>query len=315
MTNLSTLETALAYAEQDLGVLPLWGVNNDGSCTCDTASDLCNPGKHPIGRLAPSGHRSATTNADLITDWFLQHPTANIGIELEKSGLVAIDIDYRTGGEESEYGLTREHGPWPDSWTHQTGNGWHQLFVRPVGKSIKPRKLAPGVDLMISGYVVSPPSIHTFGTHYVWDSDASPLEGHPLAQVPDWLIDEINRGDVGLLSSQLVQKLDCEVQRLIEPSARLTNRLLTDQTFADVWMKQKPSPKRTDLSDSGWCFTLAMKLYWKHFTDQEIIDALVCYRNHLGSQRKPDNWFLRTCSNAKSNYLNTQHGFTQSQAS
>jgi hypothetical protein len=312
MTELSTLKTALIYAEQDLGVLPLWGLNNDGSCTCNTASRLCNPGKHPIGLLAPAGHRSATTNLDRIADWFSKHPTANIGIELEKSGLVAVDIDYRTGGEESDYALTQAHGPWPDSWMHQTGNGWHQLFVRPVGNSIRPRKIAPGVDLMISGYVVSPPSIHSGGTQYVWDSDADPREGHPLAQVPDWLIDEINQCDEHSSSSRRIQKLAGEVRRMVEPSARLTNRILTDQTFADVWAKQNPSPKRTDLSDSGWCYTLALKLFWKHFSDQEVIDALDYYRAHIGAKYKPDNWFLRTCSNAKSNYLNALHGFIQS---
>lgn len=311
----STLETALIYAEQDLGVLPLWGVDSDGECTCNTASYLCNPGKHPIGLLAPAGHRSATTDPNQITDWFTEHPTANIGIELERSGLVAIDTDYRTGGEESDYQLTQLHGPWPDSWMHQTGNGWHQLFVRPVGNSIRPRKIAPGVDLMISGYVVSPPSIHTGGTQYVWDSDADPREGHQLAQVPDWLIDEINRTDEHSSASQQIQKLDGEVRRMIEPSARLTNRILTDQSFADVWEKQNPSLRRTDPSDSAWCFTLALKLYWKHFTDQEVIDALVCYRDHLGSQPKPDNWFLRTCSNAKTNYLNKLHSYTQTRAS
>ena len=49
--------------------------------------------KIPYGSLVSKGHLNATTSADQITEWWTEAPNANIGLNLEASGLVCIDVD------------------------------------------------------------------------------------------------------------------------------------------------------------------------------------------------------------------------------
>ena len=49
--------------------------------------------KIPYGPLVPRGHLNATTSADQIIEWWTDAPNANIGLNLEASGLVCIDVD------------------------------------------------------------------------------------------------------------------------------------------------------------------------------------------------------------------------------
>ena len=45
-----------------------------------------------------TGSSRPTTNPDIIRDWFSTDPTANIGISLADSGLIALDIGLETVG-------------------------------------------------------------------------------------------------------------------------------------------------------------------------------------------------------------------------
>jgi len=49
--------------------------------------------KRPLTALAPQGYKNATSDPDTIEQWWTQHPTANIGLNLEASRLVSIDVD------------------------------------------------------------------------------------------------------------------------------------------------------------------------------------------------------------------------------
>ena len=231
-----------------------------------------------------------------------------MGIELVRSHLVAIDVDGRTGGLESEFGLTARHGDWPDTWTHATGDGSHIVFLRPPGIDIRKLTLAPGVDLMASGYIVAPPSVHRNGREYVWDVSADPFDDAPLAQLPNWILDKLTRTPAGPGGSSHERVLDCVVFDTAKPSGRLVSLLMNDRKVRDAWVKRNPSSIREDPSNSAWTFSLVLLLYWRRFNDQEVCDALVGYREHLNAQPKPRSWFLRTCARAKSNYL---HGNAQ----
>jgi len=71
------LSAALEYADRGLKVFPIWPET-----------------KIPI---TANGHLDATTDSDQIIQWWTAHPTANIGMNLADSGLVAIDVDaYKT---------------------------------------------------------------------------------------------------------------------------------------------------------------------------------------------------------------------------
>ena len=49
--------------------------------------------KRPLTALAPQGHKNATSDPLIIEQWWTEHPTANIGLNLEASRLVCIDVD------------------------------------------------------------------------------------------------------------------------------------------------------------------------------------------------------------------------------
>ena len=43
--------------------------------------------------ITPKGYLDANTDIDQITEWWTVYPTANIGVNLSASGLIAIDVD------------------------------------------------------------------------------------------------------------------------------------------------------------------------------------------------------------------------------
>jgi hypothetical protein len=100
----SVLAAALAFARHGHPVFPVnWPVERNGKLVCSCGSDSrgqpCGtPAKHPYGRLAPNGLRSATTESGIIKSWFgYQAPQANLGVVTDK--MVVIDVDPRHGGE------------------------------------------------------------------------------------------------------------------------------------------------------------------------------------------------------------------------
>ena len=49
--------------------------------------------KTPLAALAPQGHKNATSDQTTIEQWWSAYPNANIGLNLEASGLVCVDVD------------------------------------------------------------------------------------------------------------------------------------------------------------------------------------------------------------------------------
>jgi hypothetical protein len=171
--DLSTpLAWALAYAQIGWHVLPL------------------EPGqKQPLGRLVPRGMLDATTDITTIRSWWARHPKAGIGIALAQSGLVAVDVDPRNGGNETFEALQSDHGSLRSEVMAFTGGGGeHHVFVVPPGVQISlPGTLGPGIDLKANGYIVVEPSIHPSGKTYQWEASSSPLDGVAPSPLPDWL--------------------------------------------------------------------------------------------------------------------------------
>ena len=171
--DLSTpLSWALAYAQMGWHVLPL------------------NPGtKQPLGHLVPRGMLDATVDITTIRSWWARSATAGVGIALAQSGLVAIDIDPRNGGNETFEQLEAAHGSLrSDVMAFTGGGGEHHVFVVPPGTQVSlPGTLGPGVDLKCNGYIVVEPSIHPNGKAYGWEASSSPLDGVAPSPLPDWL--------------------------------------------------------------------------------------------------------------------------------
>jgi hypothetical protein len=134
------------------------------------------------------GHHDATTDVATIRRWWGLCPTANIGIACDaRSGLLALDIDPRAGGDDELDVLIAAHGALPHTPMQLTGGGGqHYLFRRPTGPRW-PMRLAPGVEIKADGYIVAAPSIHPIGRAYAWELGSHPLEV-PVAEVPAWLL-------------------------------------------------------------------------------------------------------------------------------
>jgi hypothetical protein len=186
------LDCAMHYSRLGLAVLPLhYPVRHQDGMTCSCGHPDCNsPAKHPVWRLVPNGLKNATTAAEVIEGWFQNQPW-NIGIATgSKSGVIALDIDPRHGGDESLATLERTNGPLPETWRVLTGGGGEHVLFRAPGELVpnSAQKIAPGIDVRgEGGYIVAPPSRHTSGRNYEISVDHHP-DDISLAEPPPWLI-------------------------------------------------------------------------------------------------------------------------------
>ncbi|MCC6848271.1 MAG: bifunctional DNA primase/polymerase [Deltaproteobacteria bacterium] len=163
----SPLDWALHYIQHGLYVFPLHTPRGTG-CSCGKAP-CKDAGKHP---RTEHGFHDATIDPGLVREWFHCCSDANVGIATgQKSGIIVLDVDFRSGGDVSIAELIDRFG-WFDTPVVKTGDGRHLYFNHPGGQVPCTRSLSgyPGIDLRgDGGYVVAPPSLHPSGRRYVWD--------------------------------------------------------------------------------------------------------------------------------------------------
>lgn len=175
---------ALHYATQyGWRVFPLHSVDASG-CSC--GREQCHgPGKHP--RTA-RGCTDATTDAAQIRAWWAQWPDANVGVATG-GGLVVLDIDPRSGGDDALVDLRRRLGALPDTVECLTGGGGRHIYLAvPCEVRNSAGVLGAGVDVRgDGGYVVAPPSVHASGKSYAWEASSRPDEVDVEPAPPAWL--------------------------------------------------------------------------------------------------------------------------------
>lgn len=162
----SPLDFALEYARAGIPVFP---VNRKT--------------KKPI---TTHGFNDATTDTRQIEAWARRHPSANWAMPTgEKSGITALDVDPRHGGDDSLTTRIDEYGELPNTKVIRTGGGGlHIYFRRVVGLRNSTSLIAPGLDVRgDGGYVVIEGGIHESGDVYKLLSD------EPLADMPAWMIE------------------------------------------------------------------------------------------------------------------------------
>ncbi|HEV7375936.1 MAG TPA: bifunctional DNA primase/polymerase [Pyrinomonadaceae bacterium] len=164
----SNLQAALDYAQWD--DLPVFPVRAD---------------KAPY---TANGFKDASLDSAMIRQYWHKWPDANIGIPTgEPSGLLALDIDPRHGGDASLTTLIEQNGDkWLETMQARTGGGGHHIiFAHPKGSNIRNSagRLGEGIDVRgDGGYIVVPPSLHASGRRYEWLNNLKPI------QPPEWLL-------------------------------------------------------------------------------------------------------------------------------
>jgi len=131
------------------------------------------------------------TEAEIRT-WWRRWPDSNIIVLTgEISGIVAIDVDPRHGGDEAIKG--RELPETPISLTG--GGGVHYLYAWPGHEVKNATNVLPGVDFRgDGGYIIAPGSMHSSGRTYEWDSTAHP-DDVDLGALPQWFLKALLSGD------------------------------------------------------------------------------------------------------------------------
>ncbi len=180
---------ALAFAARGYPILPLYGVvRHHDKLWCGCGDAMCaSPGKHPHSRLARHGKDSATTDPEIIEEWFAEHPDLNYGVCTDT--LPTVDVDPRNGGDAAWLKLVRENYD-VHTWRVATGGGQHIIFSS-TSKSVPSGKLARGVDVKAAnGYIVGVGSKHISGKRYQWFAGCRPRETELLAP-PQWIVEKL----------------------------------------------------------------------------------------------------------------------------
>lgn len=157
-------------------------------------------GKAPLGG---AGYKDATLDTNKIRQWWARAPDANIGVALDRSGLVAFDADtYKPNCDWGAFIMGRDL---PETLVQKSASGGtHYIFKAPPDARF-PGTLCPGVDIKHHGYILVEPS--TFmGRPYRFETDDDPaplpswapinhqstLSGHPALDAIDMGPDTIN---------------------------------------------------------------------------------------------------------------------------
>jgi hypothetical protein len=159
------LDRALAYAAR-LGwsVLPLRG-------------------KVPI-IPGSRGYLDATTDPEVICEWWREYPDANVGVSCVASGIIALDVDPRNDRDRTLAEVEERHQRLPHTPRQSTGGGGeHILFRKPAIDRVR-ASAGRGLDVKLHGHLVVDPSITR--RPYRWVKGHHPLRT-PLAELPDWL--------------------------------------------------------------------------------------------------------------------------------
>lgn len=134
----------------------------DGQCGCGWGHEGHDIGKAP---RTSHGNKDATYDLGQLSQWWGEWPNANIGVALEPAGLIVI------GPDSPEWAAEFEERGLPPTAVAQTGGGdghFHYFYRKPRDCPLY-RSCHPGkYDILATGYVVVPPSIHRSGTPYQW---------------------------------------------------------------------------------------------------------------------------------------------------
>jgi len=133
----------------------------------------CGPDKRP---LTPNGFKDASTDPDIVHEWWTTHSDALIGVP---TGIKFVTIDLDLQHVEAQQWLADNRDRVPLTRTHRTRSGGiHWLFAPNDKVKCSASKLGPHIDTRgHGGYIIHWPA-HGYEV----------LHGGALALVPDWIV-------------------------------------------------------------------------------------------------------------------------------
>ena len=194
---------ALWYASRGWKLLPCYGINSGGRCTCGGPHpEPKDAGKHPaIGEW----NVRATDDVTTVTNWWSNGSENNIGVYCQGSGFIVVDIDPRSGGVDSfdqlESMLDTPLPPTVEAYTGVytyngvTARGRHLYFKVADGEQFQGNLKAAGlggIDIKHNGYIMLAPSRHVSGVQYEWRDGHAPWQLE-MADAPENLLQIVRK--------------------------------------------------------------------------------------------------------------------------
>jgi hypothetical protein len=317
------LEAALYWAEQGFMVVPCHEpiIRNSKTIGCTCRQEGCkHPGKHPrqatltrvFGKPEAKcgGYHQATGAPEKIRALWKDTPTANIGGAVgAASGLIAVDIDPRHGGNESFQQMQADGIEFPPTAENASGcGGRHLIYKYPdLGLPLPPKVEAdryPGVEFLLNSPsgIILPPSLHPSGKRYRRSRVA---DGGGIADCSPSMIQFIRDGlkpasKTGAAAKPASPKNSCGFtvsSGVKAPEEKLTGLLTNHKMFRKTWEHQRPEFGK-DLS--RYEQSLADLTVASGWDDQEIVDLLVQFREQRGGKPKPKSYYQSTLQKARS---------------
>jgi Bifunctional DNA primase/polymerase, N-terminal/AAA domain len=266
---------ALNYAANGFAVFPVYEPIHQGllqvlNCSCGKMD--CR-GKHP---RTPNGCNDATTDVNIIKEWWTKWPNANIGLATGKiNKLAVVDLDgpegINSGNRLGLYSMV----------SVLTGNGKQLYYSDPSGSlSNSVKKLSAGLDTRgTGGYVLAPPSLHPNGKLYMWENASlftaalfplpSNFTGETstvshstnyVQKAPDWISNALEDMKKGHIHNTLISVLgkfrthnfsEEDTYKLLQPYALLNGKPFEGlrAKIAEIWKRyptNKPIEIRTE---------------------------------------------------------------------
>lgn len=212
---------------------------------CGCGNKNCkSPGKHPISNIVANGHNGATNDYDTLISWFSRYPSANIGLNLAKSGLVAIDIDPRNGGDHTFESLEAKHGKITSNTEQLTGGGGTHIIYAASAGGRYPGTLGDGIDVKHNGYIMVWPSNHISGGTYEWEGSSDLLAGNIPSPAPEWL--KANQALTSSYSPPITTPIDYDEDELRSALSKISS----DDYHS--WINVGIAIHNTDPTDKGF---------------------------------------------------------------
>jgi hypothetical protein len=293
------LSEALRLAKHGIKTIQLHWPTGKGTCSCGNPRCGKSVGKHP---LLSDWANHGVNHPDTLRKLWKTTPQSNVGVPMGKvNGLFALDID----GQEGQFTLQRwieEYGDLPATWQVLTGGGGMQLWYRmPEGLDVpnSVKKVGLNIDIRgTGGQSVAPGSLHQSGRRYQWIPGRSPDDLLP-AEPPEWLVDKIREV---IRDQQQAKRAGIQLENItvtLDESRKPAFERLVQLRQSSFKFREIIDGKKTFQSPSERDLAMANIAAVKGWTDQEIADLLIMYRNSQGDDLKHPFYYQLTIGKAR----------------